>query len=478
MTNQSNIKTKFIKGIIWGVIEKFASLFAGFIITLILARILTPADYGLVNMIYIFTILGTVLLDGGFGQAIIQKKSVTDGDISTVFYLNLLMSVVIYVILFSISPLIARFYRQPSLVAISRVTFITIPINALCLIQHTLLTKELKVKELTYVSIISSLVSGCVGVLLAYSDYGVWSLVFQSVSYQLVRSVALWRFSNWRPVLQFNISFIRDIFGFSMNLLGVFTLAAIFQNIYTLIIGRLYNVNEVGFYNQAFRIQSVAVGAIMSSVQRVTFPTFSKFQDNVEELREVYKRVTIIMMSIYYPLMMSLAVVGEDLFVVLLTEKWLPSVPMFCILCMAESLYPLNSMNSAVIKAVGEGHKYFVLNIVNYIILCMSIVFTFKFGIIVLLVGYAVSAFIRSLISMYVCGKVIRYSLVDQLVDLLPTLFITVVTCGVVYVVTLLPFQPIIRLILSVLIGATVFVGLNVIVKSRLYEEMLSLVKN
>ena len=159
MTNQPPIKTKFVNGILWGIIEKFASLFTGFIITLVLARILTPADYGLVNMIYIFTVLGTVLLDGGFGQAIIQRKSLTDGDISSVFYINLAMSLIIYIVLYNCAHFIADFYSQPSLVEISRVVFITIPINALSVIQHTLLTKELKVKELTYVSIISSLIS-------------------------------------------------------------------------------------------------------------------------------------------------------------------------------------------------------------------------------------------------------------------------------------------------------------------------------
>ena len=478
MSNQSSIKTRYINGVFWGIIEKSASLFTGFIITLVLARILTPADYGLVNMIYIFTILGTVLLDGGFGQAIIQRKSITDSDISSVFYINLFLSIIIYITLYFCAPLIATFYKQPSLVDISRIVFITIPINALCIIQHTLLTKELKVKELTYVSIISSLVSGSVGIFLAYNNYGVWSLVFQTVSYQLVRSIVLWRVSKWRPILSFSVAFIKSIWGFSMNLLGVFTLAAVFQNIYTLLIGRLYNVNDVGYYNQAFRLQSVATSAIMSSVQRVTFPTFSKFQDNLKELKNVYRKVIVVMMSIYFPLMMSLVVIGKDLFIVLLTDKWLPSVPMFCILCIAESLYPLNNMNSAVLKAVGMGRQYFLLSIVNYIILSISILLTFKFGIIVLLTGYAVSAFIRSVISMIVCGRVIKYSLIEQIRDLLPTAFVAAITCGAIYVTTILPIQPIIRLILSIMTGSIVYVVINIAIKSNLYEEILSMIKD
>lgn len=184
------------------------------------------------------------------------------------------------------------------------------------------------------------------------------------------------------------------------------------------------------------------------------------------------------MMSIYFPLMMCLVVIAKDLFVVLLTAKWLSSVPMFCILCIAESLYPLNNMNSAVLKAVGKGHQYFLLNIVNYIILSISILLTFKFGIIVLLSGYAVSAIIRSLISMIVCGRVIKYSLIEQISDLLPTAFVAVVTCGVVYITTILPIQSTIRLILSMMVEAVVYIIINVATKSRLYMEILSIIQN
>lgn len=475
MSEQTPIKKRFINGVLWGIVEKFASVLTGFLVTLVLARILTPADYGLVNMIYIFTVLGTVLLDGGFGQAIIQRQNVSDTDVSSVFYINMVMSVIIYLVLYFCAPLIAQFYGQPSLIEISRVVFFTIPINALCIIQNTLLTKELKVKELTYVSILSSIISGAVGITMAYSGYGVWSLVCQSVGYQLVRSIALWRFSKWRPVLKFSISFIKSIFGFSMNLLGVFSLAAIYQNIYTIMIGRFYNVNEVGYYNQAFRVQAIATSAVMNSIQRVTFPTFSKFQDNLAELKSVYRRVTVVTMSIYFPMMMCLMVAGRDLFVVLLTDKWLPSVPMFYILCVAEAFYPLNNMNSAVLKAVGKGRQYFILSLANYLVITVCILLTFKFNILVMLAGYAVSALIRSLVSMIVCGRTINYTLREQMKDLVPVFVGTATICAVVYLTTLIPLHAMLRLILSVISGAALFVGINVATQSKLYFEIKSL---
>lgn len=468
----NGIKSKFIKGVVWGIIEKFASLATGFIITLVLARILTPADYGLVNMIYIFTVLGSVLLDGGFGQALIQRKNITTTDISSVFYINLVMSGLLYIILYLCAPLIAKFYHQPSLIEISRVVFLTIPINAFCVIQHTLLTKELKVKELTYVSIISAIVSGALGITLACMNYGVWALVVQSISYQLTRSITLWSFSKWRPVFQFSTSFIKNIFGFSMNLLGVFTLAAVFQNIYTLLIGRLYNVIEVGYYNQAFRMQSIASTAISSSVERVAFPAFSQFQDDLEALRNAFRKVTLIMMSIYFPVMMCLIVVSNNLFEVLLTAKWLPSVPLFCLLCVAESFYPLNKINSTVLKALGKGKQYFHLNLFNYGIITISIIFSYKYGIQSLLLGYAIAALIRSFANMIVCGKAIKYPLLEQLKDLTPIFIGTLLICGCTSVGNIIPIAAFPQLLISFVFGLSAFIVVNVLGKSMVYFEL------
>lgn len=472
MNTDNSIKTRFINGVLWGIVEKLAVLLTGFVITLVLARILTPADYGLVNMIYIFTVLGTVLLDGGFGQAIMQRKGLSDTDISSVFYINMVLSVLIYAVLFFCAPLIAEFYHEPALVNISKVVLLTLPVNALCIIQHTLLTKELKVKELTYVSILSSVISGAIGIAMAYSGFGVWALVVQSLSYQLVRAVALWRFSDWRPVWKFSIAFIRSIWNFSMNLLGVFTLTAVFQNIYTLLIGRLYNVNEVGYYNQAVRMQSVASNAIMSSIQRVTYPAFARLQDDVEALRSAYKRVMVVTMEIYFPVMIGLIFIGTPLFSVLLTDKWLPSVPMFALLCLAEAFFPLNNINNVVLKARGKGKQYFILNLVNYGIITLSIVLTYRYGIVALLSGYAVSALIRSVISMMVSGREIDYGFGRQLVDLIPAFMVTLLTCGAVFLVNMMPVSVLLKLMLSIIAGAIIYITSNYFLKTALFAEL------
>ncbi len=477
MDRDATIKAKFINGVIWGIIEKFASLATGFVVTLILARILSPEDYGLVNMIYIFTVLGTVLLDGGFGQALIQRKNITDEDISSVFYINLGLSVLLYGILYLCTPVIADFYHQPSLVAISKVVFLTIPINAFCLIQHTFLTKDLKVKELTYVSIISSIVSGAVGITLAYLDYGVWALVVQTVAYQLVRSVTLWSFSRWRPILRFSIAFIKSIFGFSMSLLGVFTLASVFQNIYTLLIGKLYNVIEVGYYNQAFRMQSIVSTAISSSVERVAFPAFAQFQDDIPALKNAYKKVTLITMSLYFPMMMCLIVISKNLFEVLLTDKWLPAVPLFCLLCMAEAFYPLNKINATVLKALGKGQRYFTLNLLNYGIITISILLTYRYGIYSLLLGYSIAALIRSFTNMIVCGRAIEYSFQSQLMDLAPVFLQTIFICGCAFVGNIMHTEPILQLLVSSVAGGIAFLTVNLLYKSATYYELKRIVK-
>lgn len=262
-----------------------------------------------------------------------------------------------------------------------------------------------------------------------------------------------------------------------MNLLGVFTLASIFQNIYTIIIGKIYNVSDVGYYNQAFRMQTVATSAITSSIQRVAFPAFAAYQDNLANLKNAFRKVTVITMTVYFPIMMALIVVSKNLFEVLLTDKWLMSVPMFCLLCVAEAFYPLNNINSSVLKALGKGHKYFTLNLVNYSVITICIFLTYKFGILILLSGYAISALIRSITSMIICGKEICYSLTEQLKDLKDVFIIAILTCIVVFIADRLPLSNVLCLIISIILGATTFILSNIFLKTSLYQEILRLKK-
>lgn len=473
----ASLGNTFVAGVIWGTIEKFASLFIGFVITVLLARKLTPADYGLVNMIHIFTVFGMVLIDGGFGQALIQKRDVSNKDYSTIFFLNILLSLTVFVALYYSAPFIAEFYRQPSLISISRTLFLLFPINAFSIIQHTLLTKQLKVKQLTLVSVVSSLISGFVGLYCAYSGYGVWALVYQTLALYIVRTFTLWIINDWRPIVVFSISSIKAIWNLSINLLGTFTLASIFQNIYTVIIGRFFNVVDVGFYNQAFRFESIATSTVTSAVQRVSFPAFAELQNDMDRLRDAYKKVINVTMYLHLPIMLGIAAIGHDLFLVLLTEKWLPAVPYFHLLCIASSLYPMHMINVNVIKALGKGKLYFRLNLFKYLLMTIFIILTIRYSIVVVLLGYVVATITSCLFISYYCGKEIKYPIYSQLKDLLPTFIITIIMLCLVFSCGLMDIYPAIRLLVEIIIGIVSYTGLSYIFKLTPFTHLLDTIK-
>lgn len=475
---KGNIKQEFISGIIWGIIEKFSSIFVGFFITIMLARKLMPEDYGLINMLAIFNVLALVLIDGGFGQALIQKKNVSQKDYSTVFYFNLLLSLVLYTLLFVVSPSIAIFYNQPSLTKIARFAFLMLPINSLSIIQHTILTKYMKVKELAIVSVVSSLIGGIVGVFCAYKNMGVWSLVIQTIVSSTSRCVVLWIVNHWRPTREFSFDTLKSIWSFSISLLGVHTLAAIFQNIYTVIIGRFFNVNDVGFYNQAQRMESTASGVVNNAVQRITFPTFSKIQDDENQLKSAYRRIINVTMFINLPIMLGLLVMANSVFSLLLTDKWLPSVPLFRLLCLTSALYPLHMINVSILKAKGKGKIYFNITLFKYSLMIVLIFFTIKISIWWLLVGLLVSTIISSLVTMYYCGKYIKFSLVKQFLDLFPIILITLTMVLSMYIVSIFRFPDIYDIFLQIIFGGTIYISLSAVFRLSSFFELKSIIIN
>lgn len=477
MKDSSSIRSNFINGVFWGVIEKFCTLFVGFFITILLARKLLPSDYGLVNMLYIFTVFANVILDAGFGQALIQKKYITESDTNTVFYFNIIFSLILYLLLFLLSPYIADFYRQPQLIDIARVSFLMIPINSICIIQHTLLTKAMKVRELTIVSFFSSLVAGVVGVMLAYKDYGVWALVFQSLVLQFVRSIILWYFSSWRPKLIFDIKCIQEFWGFSINMLGVGMLAALFQNIYTVVIGRFYNVTDVGFYNQAQRLESIASTSITGAIQRVTFPVFAEIQGDKSRLKEAFKKIINLTMYIHLPIMFGLISISEELFLFLFGQKWIDSVPYFCLLCLASSLYPLHMINVNVLKGLGYGKLFFRLETLKRFLMLLFIILTINYSIFWLLVGYTISMLISVFVNMYYCGKSINYSFYSQLKDLFPVFVCTFIMFVGIKFANSFFLSSVYRLILDIFLAIILYLGSSYVFKVNSLFQLLNILK-
>ena len=475
----SSLKKKAVGGIIWTGIETVGQYFIQFIITVILARILNPKDFGIIEMLLIFTAISNVILDSGFSQALIRKKDVTNTDFNSVFYFNITLGILLYTILYFVAPLIASFYKTPELIPIARVIFLVIIINSFSIIHTTIITTKLNFKLLTRASIFGALLSAFVGISLAKNGFGVWSLVFQSVSFALFKSIILWFSNKWRPSLIFNFSSIRALFRFSSKLLMVGMLDVIFTNLQTLFIGRMYSKIELGLYSQAKRFQSVPSNSLTMVIQKATYPILSKIQNEDQRLKVNYQKIIKMAIFIVCPLMLFLLAIGDRLFIVALTPKWLSAVTYFQPLCLVGVLFPLYSINLNIITAKGEGKVYLKVGILKRIVTFISIILTVKFGVLSLVWGQVVATLINSLITMYYSGMLIKYSMLEQIKDIIPIFLISILTSGIIFFLgTVIKGNNLLMLLAQFIFGLIIYFTFSKLTNSSSLKEITSLLES
>ncbi|MDB3938264.1 lipopolysaccharide biosynthesis protein [Flavobacteriaceae bacterium] len=449
------LKNQTVDSVLWSGFEKFTSLFIQMLSTVIIARFISPSDFGLIGMLVVFIAVGNVILGSGFGQALIRKMDATDLDFSSVFYLNLFLGFIIYIILFFLSPNIASFYSQPELEKIAKIAFLVIPINAFGLIQFTLFNKNLDFKSLSKISIISALISGFFGIFLAYKYQNVWALVIQNVLFYLLRTLFLWIVSSWTPLFKFSIYSIKGMFSFSINLLITGLIGSIYNNLYSIVIGKFYAPIELGYYTQADRFQKVPSGSITGVIQSVTFPVLSKIQNKNDILRENYLKIIGIAFLIVSPIMMYLMVISENLFEILLTSKWHQSSIYFKFLCIVGALYPLSSINLNILNIKGKGKLILRLEIVRKAILSVILMITYKYGMMVLMYGLVFYSLCQLILNTYWSGKQISLTLHEQFKDLSPIILANFI--AVIFTIPLNMMSTQINLILLLFLQLIVF---------------------
>lgn len=415
-----SIKGKFISGVVWSSISRFTVLGIQFLVTLILARKLSPGDFGTIGLLNVFLALSQILLDSGFGDAIIQKESRKQIDYSSVFYINIIVGIICYVILYATSPLLDKFYRIDSLHEYARILFLIIPINALGLIQKVQLRQDLEFYKMSIIEIVSALLSGILGVYMAYDGYGIYSIIAQMVSINILRTISVMLINKWMPSFVFSIQSIKPLFNFGINLTLTSLLTVIFNNIYTIIIGRCYDPKSVGYYNQADQYERLSANTITEIVMGVSFPTLVKFKDDIDRLREAYSKIIESVIFIVAPMMLYLFVISEDLFVFLLTDKWAPASPYFKILCIYGVTFPLHQINGNVLKVLGKGKQYFKIELLRRTLIIVSICITINISIIALIYGQIISMMIIIAVSMKLAGKYVNFPIKRQILDVLP----------------------------------------------------------
>jgi O-antigen/teichoic acid export membrane protein len=416
-------KSIAIKGITWNLVERFGIQGMKLVLGIWMARLLTPADYGLIGMISVFFLVAEVFVDSGFGQAYVQKKDVTDLDANTVFYANLFISLMVYACLWASAPAIAGFYEQPALVALARVMGGVVFINAFNMIQIARLTRAVDFKRKTKVTLAATLVSGIVGISAALLGFGVWSLVIQVMSNRILTTAGMWFTSKWRPGLQFSWISFRSLFSFGAWVLAAGVVRTVFDNIYILTIGKFFPASQLGFYTKAKQIQSLSAQQLPGAVSSVAFPILSQMQYNKLRLKEGAQIFLTHTMFITTPLLVALFVVAKPFVLLLLTEKWAPMIPYLQLLCIAGFLYPIHLVNVQILQVQGLSNLNFRITVIKNFLRIVNISLMYRFGVIFIIIGEIATSFLALVINTYYTRKFLNYGLLAQFKDMKPVIF-------------------------------------------------------
>ena len=429
-----SLKQKAVSGGIWSAIHKFGLLLLGFVSGIVLARLLTPHDYGVIGMLTIFLALSNTFIDGGFGSALIQKKRPTDVDYSTILYWNIGLSVFLYMVLYYSAPFIAQFYNLPILCDVLRVQGIVLIINAARIVQHNQLRKKLEFKKIAAINLSSYAVALFATIYLAWKGWGVWALVAQQLLLGLLCTLLYWIIAKWRPVLSFSMESFKELFSFGGFVLLSNLFNTLCNNIQGLLVGKVYNSSTLGLYSKARGLESYSSTFISSVLDQVSYPVFSEAQDDKVRMVGIMKRFTEMSAYFTFPFMSLLILIAQPLFLFLYSERWLPSVPYFQLLCLAGIAMCLQSINYYAVAALGESKALFKWTFIKRTLgLILIISGLWLFGIYGLLVGSILSSWLIYGINAGIASKYVGYGLKQQAIDLWPILAISAIAFFIAY---------------------------------------------
>lgn len=432
---QDNLKHKTTAGVFWITAQRFSQVIVNFVSGIILARLLSPEDYGLIGMLSIFMLISGMFIDGGFGFAIIQKKRPTQEDYSTVFFWNLGLAIILYVVLYVSAPAIASFYHVPLLCKVLRVVGIVLIVNALRAIHENMLNKQFQFKKLAITSVSSSLISLSLTIWMAYKGFGVWALVAQNLILQTIPMMVYWLTNKWYPRLVFSLKSFKELFSFGFYMLMNGLMVTIVNNIQGLLIGRLYNPALMGYYSKAHSTETLASTTISQAVTQVTFPMYSELQDQMERMKSVIKRLTTTMAFVCFPMLFILILVAKPMFILLYSAKWIESVPYFQLLCFSGLAVSLAGINTQPIAAIGKSKVMFHWGILKQTLGIVLIVGGLIIaGIWGMLVGMVVKSWTLYFINCYLVDRHIGYGMKEQLLDLSPVFIMSITAFGIAYV--------------------------------------------
>lgn len=427
------LKQKAANGVIWSAIERFSVQGISFLLTLIIARLVLPSEFGLIAMLGIFIAIAQSFIDSGFSNALIQKKDRTDVDFSTVFYFNLAISVAAYLIFYFSAPYIADFYREPQLDILSKWIGLNFIISGLAIVQRAKLTINLNFKTQAKASLTSVVISGLVGIYLAYNGYGVWALVVQTLLKSAIETILLWIYTHWRPQFVFSISSFKTLFAFGSKLLVAGILHTIYLNLYSLVIGSYYSATKVGYYNRAYSLAQFPSFNITQVISRAIFPIQCEIQNDEDKLSASFNQYLRLSCFIIFPIMMGLAAMAEPLIEFILTDKWLPAAQPLAILCIAYMWYPVMFVNNQILNVKGRSDYYLKAEIIKKVVGISILFITMPYGLLALCWGLVGYNLLDMVIIIFFAKKVIKTGYRKQIMKILPVFIISAITGAICY---------------------------------------------
>lgn len=446
-----------IKSMLWKLMERFSTQIVSFVISIVLARILAPSEYGIIAIILIFINFANVIIDGGLNTALIQKKDADQTDFSTIFWFCLLLSGVLYVVLFFTAPLIARFYDNEILTPVLRVLSLVLFAHSFNSIQRAYVSRHMLFKKLFWVNAVAVVLSGSLGIAMAYKGYGVWALVGQSLSSPIVCCVLMWFAVKWRPTLVFSLERFRSLFDYGWKIFMTNFIIAVYEDVRGLVIGKVYQPSALAFFDRGKSLPSLLMTNVTSAINTVLLPAFADEQDDRARVKQMMRRSVQVSYLFVLPLLVGFIFTAKNIILVLLTEKWLPAVSFVQIFCVAFILMPIQNVNMTAIKSLGYSSITLKLEIIKKIIEAVILVVSFLINVYAVAWGIVLYNFICIFINLSPSEKLVGYSWKEQIKDVLPTLIATLIMGAAVYACSFIPFNPLLVLMIQVCAGVVVY---------------------
>ena len=474
---EQSLKDKTVKGVVWSSVERFSVQGVQFLVMLVIARILDPKDYGLVGMLAIFLSISQTLVDSGFSQALIRKQDRTDMDCSTVFYFNIVISFILYIIFYLIAPWISNFFHELQLTELMRVLSVVVFINSFAVVQRARLSAKINFKTLAKASFFAAIVSGIAGIYMAYHEYGVWTLVYQQILTAVINTIVLWILSPWRPKLMFSTESFRSLFAFGSKLMASGLLDTLYKNLYQLIIGRYFSATSLGFYSRAHHFSELPSSNITGILQRVTYPVLCTIQGDDDRLRENYRKLLKLSAFIIFPLMSLLAGISYPLVEFFLGGKWLFAASLLIPLCFGMMWHPIHAINLNLLQVKGRTDLFLKLEIIKKVISVLLIAITIPFGVLAMCYMSILISVICLFVNTYYTGKLINVGFLVQMMDLLPTLVVSTIMFAVVFFLSEIIQENFINLFVGTIAGSSLYFSVAYIFKFEELSFALSILK-